>query len=246
MDHKDTFDKENFARLLDRAKGNRSINKYAEDSQVSAAHISRFLRKMLDTPPSPETIAKLAAQAYNEVSYRDLMIAAGHIAMADENNDNSSNRPVPTDDRETRIERTSPYERQMAMENLEKKLFQVVLSYLYEVPFKWSIQKPEGRLIFPDLMVDIDHQGYTKWLIEFKGSLNPERMMPMPIFHFYGQLASLEFKPTDKVTLAVNSEISYNHFFKRPPLSLRINLYVMLVDLDKGKVVKEELLCKYE
>ena len=83
-----------------------------------------------------------------------------------------------------------------------------------------------------------------KWLIAFRGSLNPERVMPP--FYFYGKLAFLEFKQTDKVTIAVNSENSYNQFFRRPPLSLRINLYVMLVDLDKGKVVKEELLCKYE
>lgn len=247
MDPKDTFDKDSFARLLEKAKGVRSINKYAEDSEVSAAHISRFLRMILDTPPSPETIAKLAAKAYNEVSYRDLMTAAGHISITDENIDDSNIQPLPIRDRETRIiERTSPYERRLAMENLEKKFFQVLLSFLYEAPFHWNIQKPEGRSFFPDMIVDIDHQGYTKWLIEFKGSLYPDRGMPMPPFHFYGQLASLEFKPTDRVTLAVNSENSYNQFFRRPPLSLRMNLYVMLVDLDKGKVVKEELLCKYE
>ena len=94
--------------------------------------------------------------------------------------------------------------------------------------------------------MEVYKKRYTKWLIEFRGSLDPNHGNPLLPFHVYGRLAILEFKPADKVTLVVNSENSYNQFFRRPPLSLRINLYVMLVDLDKGKVVKEELLCKYE
>jgi hypothetical protein len=32
---------------------------------------------------------------------------------------------------------------------------------------------------------------------------------------------------------------------RRLPLSLRANLYVMLIDLEWGKILKEEMLCKY-
>ncbi|MDW7673445.1 MAG: S24 family peptidase [Bacillota bacterium] len=73
------FDKKQFALLLERAKGNRSINQFALHCGVSAAHISRLLRCLLDSPPSAEIIKKISDKAYNSVSYLDLMQAVGHI-----------------------------------------------------------------------------------------------------------------------------------------------------------------------
>lgn len=74
------FDKDKFAQLLDLAKGDRSINQYSLISGVSAAHISRLLRGLLDTPPSPEIIKKLSDRACNDITYYELMDAAGHIS----------------------------------------------------------------------------------------------------------------------------------------------------------------------
>lgn len=78
------FDKELFANLLIKAQGKRSLNAYAKEAGVASAHISRFKRAMLDTPPNPLIIKKLADKAEG-VSYEELMAAAGHIASLDEN-----------------------------------------------------------------------------------------------------------------------------------------------------------------
>ena len=43
------FDKSTFAILLEKAKCDHSIKKYANISDVSAAHISRLLRKLIST-----------------------------------------------------------------------------------------------------------------------------------------------------------------------------------------------------
>lgn len=75
------FDKEKFAHLLNKAKGNRSINKYAADCGIAAAHISRLLRSLVDTPPNPPTIEKFTKHSIGNVSYEDLMAAAGHTSQ---------------------------------------------------------------------------------------------------------------------------------------------------------------------
>ena len=73
------FDKNKFALLLRKAKGpERSLNQYAIDSGVSSAHISRLMRGLLDTPPTPQTIEKLAEFAYGGVTYEQFMEAAGY------------------------------------------------------------------------------------------------------------------------------------------------------------------------
>jgi hypothetical protein len=42
-----------------------------------------------------------------------------------------------------------------------------------------------------------------------------------------------------------NDEKEFDMLMKRVPLSLRANLYVMLIDLEWGKILKEEILCRY-
>ncbi|MCM3413567.1 LexA family protein [Metabacillus litoralis] len=74
------FDKDKFAELLDRAKGKRSINVFAKECGIAAAHISRLLRGLVDTAPTPPTIRKFADHSQNEVTYEDLMNAAGHFS----------------------------------------------------------------------------------------------------------------------------------------------------------------------
>lgn len=76
------FDKKNFAILLEKAKGRRSINAYAQACDISAAHISRFLRELIETAPSPQTIKKLSDNAYNSVTYTDMMQVCGHTKVS--------------------------------------------------------------------------------------------------------------------------------------------------------------------
>lgn len=214
------FDIKLFAQLLEKAKGNRSINKYASDVDVSPAHISRLLRGLLVTPPSPETIKKLAMGAYNEVNYNDLMRAAGHINTSDE-----------IVDEENRTKNNRAFA-------LEKRLFQILVSELYSYDFEWSINKPSGE--FPDLIIDINNGEYSKWYIEFRSGIEARS-----VFNIYGHISILEFEPDSKFTIVVHSEANYTFLQKQPPKSLTVNLFVMLVDLDAGKIIKEERLCQY-
>lgn len=256
MNKENTFNKELFAQLLDRAKGDRSINRFAEDTGVSAAHISRFLRNLIDAAPSPETISKLSSESYNDISYRDLMAAAGHIALIgkndsvgfedledDEKNTNIGSPYAPT--RNTNIDSYSPNERRMELMSLEKKIFHLILSNLYDADFQWTMQKPDPRMRFPDIVVDIEDKEYSRWLIEIKAFSETSRGFSPPPHHIYGRIATTELSPTDKFTIVLNNEDAYNMFFRRPPLSLRTNLYIMLVDIERGIVVKEEKLCGY-
>lgn len=90
-----SFNRDEFARLLNLAKGERSINQYALHSGISAAHISRLLRSLLDTPPNPDTIKSLAEKAYGEVTYNELMKAAGHFENGSEDTNIDWNSKLP-------------------------------------------------------------------------------------------------------------------------------------------------------
>ena len=66
------------------------------------------------------------------------------------------------------------------------------------------------------------------------------------INQFYGMLLTFELNSTDKFTLVIDDKEAFDSILKRPPVNLRANLYVMLVDLESRTVIKEEQICKYE
>jgi len=65
--------------LLNKAKGDRSLNQFASCCKVDAGHLSRVLRGRMVNAPSPETLKKIAENAQNRVTYEELMLAAGHL-----------------------------------------------------------------------------------------------------------------------------------------------------------------------
>lgn len=228
MNSGNTFNKPTFAYLLNKAKGDRSINKYADETNVSVSHISRLLRELLDSPPNPETISKLASKADNEVTYKDLMVAAGYI----------NGETIETE--------YSPQDRQIALKQIEKKFFQIISTALYNESFQWSMHNIRNEHFYPDMVVCMEHQQYSRWFLEFRPSLDEDRpLFVMNLIRLYGKIAMVELEETDKLSIVVNNAKEYDNIIQNPPKSIRGNLYVMLIDLDESKIVKEELLCRY-
>lgn len=70
--------------LLELAKGSdRSLNTFAQHANVSAGNLSRVFNGQR---PTPQLLKKIAAKAYNGVTYEQLMEAAGYINDVDSRN----------------------------------------------------------------------------------------------------------------------------------------------------------------
>lgn len=78
-----SFDKKKFAQLLIKAQGKRTLNQFGLISKVDPGYLSRFINMKKESPPSPEVLQKIADVAHNNVTYNDLMIAAGYLAKND-------------------------------------------------------------------------------------------------------------------------------------------------------------------
>jgi transcriptional regulator with XRE-family HTH domain len=74
------FNKDKFVELLILAQGNeRSLNQFANACQISPAHISRYMRKLLANPPSPDLLKRIASVSEGRVTYEELMDAVGYL-----------------------------------------------------------------------------------------------------------------------------------------------------------------------
>lgn len=81
------FDKKRLASMLNTAKGTRTNQEYSDSSGVSRAYISMILNMKREDPPSPDILKKLAAAAHNDISYVNLMAAAGYVVWLDKDKD---------------------------------------------------------------------------------------------------------------------------------------------------------------
>lgn len=72
-------------KLLKLAQGDRSLNAFARHADISPGNLSRIMNGQKATP---ETLKKIANKAHNNVTYAQLMMAAGYIAT---NNKKSKN-----------------------------------------------------------------------------------------------------------------------------------------------------------
>ena len=81
---------------------------------------------------------------------------------------------------------------------------------------------------------------YSKWYIQIKPFITSRTL-----YNVYGQIASTELSSDTKVSVVVGSKNEFDLLVSNPPKSLKANLYVMLIDLGSGKIVKEEKLCQY-
>lgn len=74
------FDKEKLSNLIQKAIGvERSLNQYSSKCGISSAHISRLSRSILEHPPTPQILQKMADASQGRVTYSEFMQACGYI-----------------------------------------------------------------------------------------------------------------------------------------------------------------------
>lgn len=72
------FDKSALSMLIKKALGNRTQKSFAQDAQLSKEHLSRLITKKRDTPPTVDTLVKIASNSQSRVSLQELIFACGY------------------------------------------------------------------------------------------------------------------------------------------------------------------------
>lgn len=86
------FNAELLGSLIKNAQGELSLNNFAGQCGVSPSTLSRIINNKNSCPPAPSTLQKIASVAHNNVTYDELMDAAGYISTNEANN-NTQNVP---------------------------------------------------------------------------------------------------------------------------------------------------------
>ncbi len=80
-----TFNKKIFAMLIDKARGERSVRRFAADSGISYLQLRKLLMCEQENPPRLKLITKLAENSENGIELEDYLYAAGKSEPEDSN-----------------------------------------------------------------------------------------------------------------------------------------------------------------
>ena len=80
-----TFNKKIFAMLTDKARGERSVRRFAADSGISYLQLRKLLMCEQENPPRLKLITKLAENSENGIELEDYLYAAGKVESEDSN-----------------------------------------------------------------------------------------------------------------------------------------------------------------
>ncbi len=255
-----SFNRKLFSELIQRAKGKRTLTKYADDTKTSIAHISRMINEKLESPPSPETIKKLVPVEINGVTYKDLMMAAGHINQIsffeelDIKADSDLKDNPETDNSSNAV---NCYSQVIEERRKFKSLcMSTILFTLSCNNLSWSIpngyDKTKPYMHTNDFSLEIQDTYITAWTFELKylsssikNESNPYGISPRYVIDTWGKLAFNTIPMNSKYTIVTDSEDLYNSFFKYAPKNLDINISIMLINTDELRVLREEYVSYY-
>lgn len=221
------FDKEAFASLLSNAKGDLSRSEYAEKSGLSLSFLSHFLNGKTDKPPAISSLKKIAASSESPyVTFDKLLEACGYTPenLAD----------------------SKKYKNyQTISKTIDSILFSVLPSGFW--PFPFVSNEINGKKIDSSCYNSydwiIDREDFSYWtLYYFSLSNNDPAFIKDQLDKIYGRCARADFPANSKFSFVTYDKESYDVIVASAPLQLSLYVSVILLDLERPRVVKETYL----
>jgi len=214
------FNIEKFSNLLERAKGGRSQSEFAKDCGISPAYLNRYINRKVEKAPIPTTIKKIAAVAANNISYKELLEAAGYdpekyLDIAIISNSNPSDRHLL----------------------LSKIAYTTILNSLSNIDYPWRLYKTPEKHVF-DFSIIIDNDDINKWYFSPHFSTNPEATLNRAA-RYYSNILYSGADSKSKYSFVTNSESLLEYLYNNPPHILNLLVSVILFNEKDLSIIKE-------
>lgn len=205
-----SFQKEEYGRLLKLALGRRNQKQFCEDAGLSRSYINKYINAMMDKPPTIGTIEKIA-DATEDVSFEELLVAAGYDPGKHE-------RKEPLEGRESTV---------------SQSLIMPVLLNIMNSAYEWSFTY-EGYQDREPVRIEIENAPVKEWYFipVIKKNITREDIMA-------ALMNEQNFTSTSKVSFVTKDEKIYDLIksMQFPLLSLYVSaIWVNGKNIDESEI----------
>ena len=227
------FNVERFAELVKKAIGDRTQKQFSLDTGLSIYYINRLTNCKIDKAPRPNTISVIAAVAQNNVTYTELLQAAGY-----DKNDGIA------------YEATDEYTRKVRLVSPQRERFvrmgaATIGAAIATSNCKFSVDSESSNNTEYDFVVHIQFgEDLFRWQYQFLVEMPPKRpnRSSLGLVYYWEQNGAV--KPIDISiiqTYVTESERLYNAILENVPATSEYSS-VMLIDPNRLEILKSDLL----
>ena len=256
------MENERLSKLVEAAKGERSIREYSADSGVNPTTISKIISK--GYTPSSGVIKKLGspeARPRGNVTLQDLMIAAGYsedYIKTDILVDMGQGREEFVEVAGTERARARQEESFRTYMQLVRRFETMASGAIYTGLAKKGIMFTPGQNVElavrgyrPDIFIKLQSGSLKEWWFDFRKIRSNEDGKHVPIrMHVrqsLGRYVLLEPDKNRKLSIVVDDEEFFDAIISyKGKTSYRGDLSVILIDTDELCILKEEYIAFYE
>ncbi len=222
------FNKELFAELLKRAKGEKKQAEFADSVPMSRTYLSSLINAQNERPLMPGMLEKIADASEGRVSYEELLSASGYN---------------PNDYLNKKNEKTHVAN---YLFGEEARIDATIMGNLRRSSFKWINCVTPGSIENGyDLSIMPDGSDLEYWHFDYKCFKRLERVHATQArLLCYGRIAEQKGLEKSKLSIVTNSPVFYNNLVTNKPMNLNVYLSVVLIDINTVSVKAEEVLCR--
>lgn len=218
---KKSFDQTTFSKLLTDAIGTRRKKDFAALIGISAEHLSRIINQKFSTPPSIDTLKKIATHADNNVTYQELLEACGYISEKDALSDF-----------------TLPIEPVLSNKFVKAAL----LTGLESLGPSWEVINTPNNMPY-DLSIRINGEERLKWYFKFLAQKTDDQIKKQ-FSNNYLELLFNKMNPSDKLSFVTCSRKEFDIYLDRLPENLNANLSILLINESQLEIQEEQWLAR--
>lgn len=218
---KNTFDQTTFSKLLANAIGSRRKKDFASLIGISAEHLSRIINQKYSTPPSIDTLKKIATYADNNVTYQELLEACGYISEKDALSDF-----------------TLPIESVTSSRFVKATL----LTALESLGISWEIANEAENTPY-DLTIRINGDKRLRWYFKFLAQKTDEQIRKQ-LTNNYMEVLFNKLESSDKLSFVTCSRKEFEIYLNKIPRNLNVNLSILLINESHLEIQEEKWLTK--
>lgn len=238
----DIAEKECLIELIKNAKGNLTLDDFAERTGISKFQLSRILNGKFKVMPRKSTLSVIAKHSVDDFAKEvfDYYLADRFVIS-----DDGTSKIVSCDSLTTAVKNIKDEKFQNALRKIVRACKGILFNDLSALPFDWTVKYTKNNpsistSLQPILEIETGgNGGIDKWIFYFEP--DEQKYENGFFFTFLGSIMCKNIPPNTKISLIVSGLELYKQVTALPPPDLNFSFSIISVDYETQIVDSEHI-----
>lgn len=238
----DNAEKECLIELIKNAKGNLTLDDFAELTGISKFQLSRILNGKFKIMPRKSTLSVIAKHSADDFAKE---VFHKYLSESIVRSDDGTRKIISCDSLTTAVQNVKDEKFQKALKKITRTCKGILFNDLSLLPFDWTVKYTKNNpsistSLQPMLEIETGgNGGIDKWIFYFEP--DEQKYENGFFFTFLGSIMCKNIPPNTKISLIVSGLELYEQVTALPPPDLNFSFSIISVDYETQIVDSEHI-----